>query len=259
MTSDIQESHNRYIQIENVSKRFGANTVLDGVDLTIKKGESIVIIGQSGTGKSVLLKNLIRLMSPDSGRILFDGVDIETLKGPDLVAYRQRFGMLFQSSALFDSMSVERNVGLGLRESGKHSEAAIKLIVHEKLEMVGLADTGTKFPSELSGGMCKRIGLARAIASEPEVLLYDEPTTGLDPITAEVINDMIVDVNTKLKVTSIAVTHDMKSALKIADRIVFLYQGKIEFDGSPQEVRNTDNPALKQFVYGRSDGPIQVR
>jgi phospholipid/cholesterol/gamma-HCH transport system ATP-binding protein len=248
-----------FIQIENLHKSFDHSPVLNGVNLEIDRGESIVIIGQSGCGKSVLLKHLIRLMEPDEGQVFFDGVDIETLYGERLVTVRQRFGMLFQSAALFDSLTVAENVGLGLKESRRFRQTEIDEIVGEKLEMVGLAGSAEKYPAELSGGMRKRVGLARAIANNPEVLLYDEPTTGLDPITADIINDLIVDLNTKLKVTSVAVTHDMKSAFKIANRIVMLYEGKIEIDGTPEEIKNTPNEVVKQFITGKAHGPIQVR
>ncbi|HVP07586.1 MAG TPA: ABC transporter ATP-binding protein [Candidatus Acidoferrum sp.] len=248
-----------FFQIVNLKKSFGQQVVLDGLTFDINKGESIVVIGQSGTGKSVLLKHLIRLLEPDAGKILFDGTDISTLEGKQLVAMRRRFGMLFQSAALFDSLTVGENVGLGLKETGKLRDKQIDDVVLSKLEMVGLADTADKYPAELSGGMRKRVGLARAIANDPEVLLYDEPTTGLDPITADVINDLIVDLNQKLNVTSVAVTHDMTSAFKIADRIVMLYAGKVEFDGRPDDVRRSTNDIVRQFISGSASGPIQVR
>ncbi|MDD5425497.1 MAG: ABC transporter ATP-binding protein [candidate division Zixibacteria bacterium] len=251
--------HNNLIQIENLHKRFNDLPVLNGVNLSIGKGESIVVIGQSGCGKSVLLKHLIRLMEPDEGRVFFDGENIAEFMGDSLVSFRRRFGMLFQSAALFDSLTVAQNVGLGLKESRRFKDEQIDEIVIEKLEMVGLASSADKYPAELSGGMRKRVGLARAIANNPEVLLYDEPTTGLDPITADIINDLIVELNTRLKVTSVAVTHDMKSAFKIADRIVMLYEGRIEFDATPDAVRTTDNPVVKQFITGQARGPIQVR
>lgn len=247
------------IRIENLSKSFGSNRVLDHLTLSIGRGESIAIIGQSGTGKSVLLKHLIRLLEPDEGRIYFDDQDISKLHGDDLVAMRRRYGMLFQSAALFDSLTVEENVGLGLQESGDYNQSEIDIIVQDKLELVGLSASAESNPSELSGGMRKRVGLARAIAGSPEVLLYDEPTTGLDPITADVINDLIVSLNQRLLVTSIAVTHDMTSAYKIADRIVMLYQGRIEFDGTPEQIKVSSNPIVRQFVTGRAVGPIQVR
>jgi len=246
------------IQIENLKKRFNSLQVLDGVNLDIMRGQSIVIIGQSGCGKSVLLKHLIRLLDPDEGRVLFDDEDISELSSRQLIEMRRRFGMLFQSAALLDSLTVEENVGLGLKESRMHTEGQIKQIVAQKLEMVGLIGAGHKRSAELSGGMRKRVGLARAIANSPEVLLYDEPTTGLDPIKADMIDDLIVQLNSRLNVTSVAVTHDMKSAFKIADRIVMLHGGKIEFDGSPAEVRATDNEVVQQFISGSSVGPIKM-
>ena len=247
------------IRVENLHKSFGSNKVIDGLTLSIGQGESIVIIGQSGTGKSVLLKHLIRLLEPDDGRIYFDNKDISKLHDDNLVAMRRRYGMLFQSAALFDSLTVAENVGLGLQESGKYLKSEIDIIVNDKLDMVGLSASAEKYPAELSGGMRKRVGLARAIAASPDVLLYDEPTTGLDPITADVINDLIVSLNQRLLVTSIAVTHDMTSAFKIADRIVMLYQGRIEFDGTPEQIKVSSNPIVRQFVTGRATGPIQVR
>jgi len=246
------------IQIRGLVKRFQSLDVLCGVDLKVNVGESIVIIGQSGCGKSVLLKHLVRLLEPDEGSVEFDGVDISGLSGPDLIAMRRRFGMLFQSAALFDSLTVAENVGLGLREGRLHRADEIERLVQEKLEMVGLSDAGEKYPAELSGGMRKRVGLARAIAASPEVLLYDEPTTGLDPIRADMINDLIVELNNRLNVTSIAVTHDMTSAFKIADRIVMLYQGRVEFDGRPDEIKHSDNGIVKQFITGSASGPIRV-
>ena len=248
-----------FIQIENLYRSFGPQQVLRGVDLEISQGEAIAVIGQSGCGKSVLLKHLMRLMDPDEGRIFIDGRDIAELDHGELVALRQRFGMLFQSAALFDSLTVEENVGLALREKRLVPEREVHDLVIGKLELVGLASSAEKYPAELSGGMRKRVGLARAIAHDPEILLYDEPTTGLDPITSDVINDLIVELNEKLHVTSIAVTHDMRSAFKIANRIVMLYQGVVEFDGSPDEVRRTDNQIVRQFISGEAKGPIQVR
>lgn len=246
------------IQFEQVVKSFGYLRVLNGVDLQVRAGESICVIGLSGSGKSVMLKHLIRLVEPDSGRILFEGDDIGQFDSEQLVTMRRRFGMLFQGAALLDSMTVAENVGLGLLESRQFTPEQIDEIVNEKLEMVGMADTKGKLPAELSGGMRKRIGLARAIATNPDVMLYDEPTSGLDPVTSDVIDDLIVELNQKLHVTSITVTHDMRSAFKIADRIVMLYGGKVEFDGTPDEVRNTPNPILQQFISGSAQGPIRV-
>ena len=247
-----------FIQINNLHKSFENPPVLKGVNLEIKQGESIVIIGQSGCGKSVLLKNMIWLLQPDKGDIIFDNANLSTMSSKEINKLRRRFGMLFQSAALFDSLTVEENVGLGLRESWQYTSLEIKDLVNEKLALVGLNGANEKYPSELSGGMRKRVGLARAIAHNPEVILYDEPTTGLDPISADMIDDLIVDLYRKLKVTSVAVTHDMKSAFKIADRIVMLYQGKIEFDGSPDEIKVTDNEVVQQFITGSATGPIQV-
>lgn len=247
-----------FIQIERLTKSFKQKRVLDGISLDIRRGESICIIGLSGSGKSVMLKHLMRLMEPDEGRILFDGQDIGELDGEDLVTMRRRFGMLFQGAALLDSMTVAENVGLGLTESRKYTEEQIEERVMAKLELVGMVDAAEKLPSELSGGMRKRVGLARAIATDPEVMLYDEPTSGLDPVTSDVIDDLIVALNQKLHVTSVTVTHDMRSAFKIADRIVMLYGGQIEFDGSPEQIRSNTNPVVQQFIAGSAQGPIRV-
>ena len=244
--------------IEKLHKAFDGLQVLSGVDINIKRGESLVIIGQSGCGKSVLLKHIIKLLEPDRGRVLFDGQDLADLKTDQITALRRRVGMLFQSAALFDSLDVSENVGLGLKESRRYDANRISDIVREKLELVGLTSAAEKRPAELSGGMRKRVGLARAIAYDPEVLLYDEPTTGLDPITADIIDDLILNLNRKLNVTSLAVTHDMKSAFKIADRIIMLYQGRVEFDGSPDEIRQSSNAVVKQFITGSSSGPIHI-
>jgi phospholipid/cholesterol/gamma-HCH transport system ATP-binding protein len=246
-----------YIRIADVHKSFHGQKVLRGVTLNIRKGEAIAIIGQSGCGKSVLLKHLIRLLEPDKGDIVFDDHSLGDLTNKELTGVRQRFGMLFQSAALFDSMTVEENVGLGLTEQRLLPKDQIHDRVMEKLELVRLASAAHKYPAELSGGMRKRVGLARAIANDSEVLLYDEPTTGLDPITSDVINNLIVELNEKLKVTSIAVTHDMRSAFKIADRIVMLHGGRVEFDGTPDETRNSTNPIVAQFIRGEAHGPIE--
>jgi phospholipid/cholesterol/gamma-HCH transport system ATP-binding protein len=246
------------IEVQGLYKSFGEQEVLKGVDLSINKGDSVSIIGRSGSGKSVLIKHFIRLMEPDRGKVIVFGRDINQLKYKNVVRTRLRFGMLFQSAALFDSMTVAENVGLGLRESRKHSQEEIDEIVQEKLGLVGLQDAAEKYPAELSGGMRKRAGLARAIAHGPEVLLYDEPTTGLDPITADVIDDLIVDLNTKLSVTSVVVTHDMKSAFKISSRVIMLYQGKVQFDGTPDELQKTDDAVVRQFVEGSARGPILI-
>jgi len=246
------------IVIENLHKSFDSQQVLRGVDISINRGDSVVIIGQSGCGKSVLVKHLIRLLVPDDGRVIFDGEDISGFDFRELTKFRRRFGMLFQSAALFDSMTVEENVGLGLKESRRYSKREVKDIVDEKLEMVGLQGANDKEPAQLSGGMRKRVGLARAIAASPEVLLYDEPTTGLDPIMADMINELIVNLREKLHVTSIVVTHDMQSVFKVADKIIMLHDGRACFEGTPEEVKSTDNAIVRQFITGSATGPIAV-
>jgi len=244
------------IRIEGVRKGFRSQDVLKGVDIEIEKGESLVIIGKSGCGKSVLLKLLIGLLKPDAGRIWVDDREVTALDKHDLFALRTRFGMLFQGAALFDSMTVGENVSLGLREHTKKPEREIREIVRERLEHVGLdaGIVGLK-PAALSGGMRKRVGLARALAMNPQYMLYDEPTTGLDPLTGDVINDLIVSLREKYNVTSITVTHDMKSAFKIADSIAMLHDGRVIFRGSVAETQNTDNPIVSNFVTG-GDGVL---
>lgn len=244
------------IELLDIHKSFDENHVLLGASLKVQRGESMVVIGGSGSGKSVLLKHIIGLLRPDSGSVFVDSADISQLDEDGLNETRKKFGMLFQSAALFDSMSVWENVGFGLKRHTRMSEPAIKEIVVGKLKTVGLVGVEDKMPSDLSGGMRKRVGLARAIAMEPEIILYDEPTTGLDPIMADVINELIIKMREKLNVTSVAITHDMKSAYKIADTIAMLYNGVIIDRGSPDEIRNTSNPVVRQFIEGRADGPI---
>ncbi|MBI5141388.1 MAG: ABC transporter ATP-binding protein [Nitrospirae bacterium] len=246
------------IHIEGLSKSFGRKQVLDGLELDVMRGESMVVIGGSGTGKSVLIKHIIGLLKPDSGRIYVDGHDVLSLGEHDLGELRKKFGMLFQNAALFDSFSVWENVGFGLKQHTRLSSAEVRKVASEKLRMVGLAGIEDLMPSELSGGMRKRVGLARAIAMEPEVIFYDEPTTGLDPIMADVINELIVDLRKKLKVTSISITHDMASAYKIADRIAMLYKGRIIEVGTVDEIRNTSNEIVRQFITGSAVGPITM-
>jgi phospholipid/cholesterol/gamma-HCH transport system ATP-binding protein len=244
------------IEIRGLSKRFGTKVVLDGVDLKVPGGKNTVVIGGSGTGKSVLIKCVVGLLQPDGGEILVDGEDITRMREAERVRVRQKFGMLFQGAALFDSMDVGENVAFALRRLKAHPDRHIRQVVEEKLSMVGLREIQSLMPAELSGGMKKRVGLARAIASEPDILLYDEPTTGLDPIMADVINDLIIALRETLGVTSITITHDMASAYKIADQIAMLYKGKIVAVGTPDEIRNTENPIVAQFVQGRARGPI---
>jgi phospholipid/cholesterol/gamma-HCH transport system ATP-binding protein len=247
------------IKLVNLYKDFDDNQVLRGVDLEIKKGESMAVIGRSGSGKSVLLKHIIGLMKPDRGKIIVDGVDVTALNGKDMNEFRKRFGMLFQGAALFDSMTIGDNVAFPLREHTKMHEREIKEKVKEKLELVGLKNVENLFSSELSGGMKKRVGLARAIAIEPQILLYDEPTAELDPVLTDSINGLIVEMREKLNVTTVVITHDMVSAYKIADRIAMLYQGKIIALGTPDEIKNSENPVVKQFVTGSAAGPISVK
>jgi phospholipid/cholesterol/gamma-HCH transport system ATP-binding protein len=239
-------------------KSFGRNNVLDGVDLQIKRGESMVVIGGSGVGKSVLIKNIIGLLKPDAGSIWVEKVLVNTLSESEIRKMRMKFGMLFQYAALFDSMTVGDNVGFALARHAKISKAEIEERVAECLALVGLTGVEHLYPAELSGGMKKRVGLARAIAMKPKILLYDEPTTGLDPIMSDAINNLIIRLREKLEVTSIAITHDMVSAYKIADRIAMLYKGKIIEIGTPAEIKKTKNPFVRQFISGSAEGPIQT-
>lgn len=247
------------IEIVNLKKYFGDKPVLRDVNLTIEPGDRIVIMGRSGCGKSVLLKHIIGLIQPDSGKVIIDGTDIIGLKQKQLYEIRKKFGMLFQASALFDSMTVEENVGLALSEHTKLTYREIKYKVQENLERVGLPHIGPMMPSELSGGMKKRVGLARALAMDPSYILYDEPTTGLDPIMADIIDSMILEIGSSLNVTSIIVTHDIKSAFKTGSRIAMLHRGVIHFDGSVSDVKNTTDPVLRQFIEGSKEGPIKPR
>lgn len=244
------------IAIQGVSKSFGPKKVLDETDLWIRRGETIVIIGRSGEGKSVLLKNIVRLLEPEAGQIWVEGEEVTALAKQPLMALRKRFGMLFQGAALFDSFTICDNIGLGLTEHTNWEKARIRERACECLAMVGLDNVEDKLPSALSGGMKKRAGLARAIVMEPQYILYDEPTTGLDPITSDAINDLIIKLQRELRVTSIVVTHDMHSAFKVADRIAMLRAGKIVFVGTVDEVKTTDHPMVRQFIEGSAQGPL---
>jgi phospholipid/cholesterol/gamma-HCH transport system ATP-binding protein len=244
------------IEITNLCKSFGSLQVLRGVNLSVEKGESMTVIGGSGSGKSVLIKHIIGLLFPDRGQVKVDGQVLNELDEEGLNDVRKKFGMLFQGAALFDSLTVWENVGFGLKQHTKMSDQEIRAIATQKLALVGLKDVEDKMPVDLSGGMKKRVGLARAIAMDPQIILYDEPTTGLDPITADAINDLIVGLRKKLGVTSVAITHDMHSAYKISDRIAMLYKGEIQEIGTPDEIKGTTNPIVKQFITGSAVGPI---
>ncbi len=246
------------IKIYNLHKSLGGKEVLRGVNLYIQRGQITVIIGGSGSGKTVLLRHIIGLMKPDRGSIVVDGVDITKLTDKELNEFRMKFGMLFQSSALFDSLTVGENVGFPLLEHTSLSKGEINSRVREKLALVGLHGVEHLMPAELSGGMRKRVGLARAIIREPEIILYDEPTTGLDPIMVDAINTLIMDLQHKLNITTVVVTHDMASTFRIAHRIAMLYGGKIIAEGSPEEIQGATDPVVQQFIQGLAEGPIRV-
>jgi phospholipid/cholesterol/gamma-HCH transport system ATP-binding protein len=241
------------IELRNVSKRFGALQVLDGVDLSLRRGETTVVIGESGTGKSVLLKHIVGLLHPDSGEIWFDGQRIDTMNEQALVPIRRRMGFLFQMGALFDSMTVGENVGFPLEEHSRLKPGEIQSVVDEKLRMVGLGGLQDRKPGQISGGQKKRVALARAIALDPEVVFYDEPTTGLDPVRADVINELILKLKREMQVTGIVVTHDMVSAFKIGDRILMLNRGRIIADAVPEWYKTCDDPRVRRFVDGRAN------
>ncbi len=244
------------LQLINIHKSFGKQKVLKGVSLEIERGELFYIIGKSGEGKSVLLKHMIGLLKPDKGKVLIEGEDINEVEGKEAIKLRRKIGMVFQYGALFDSMNVFENVAFPLREHFKYSEKKIREIVREKLSLVDLGGVEEKMPSELSGGMRKRVALARALALNPEILLYDEPTTGLDPVLTEEIDQLISSTREKLGVTSVVVSHDIWSVIKYADRVAFLSEGRIEFLGTPQEFLTSDNPLVKRFICARLEESV---
>ena len=247
------------IQLSGVHKRFGSKIVLDGIDLSVNPGESLVIIGGSGTGKSVMLKSVLGLIKPDKGSIKVDGQETTRMGSAAREAVNRKFGMLFQGAALFDSLKVWENVAFALIQGRGMSRTKAKDIALQKLAKVGLGpEVGELSPSELSGGMQKRVGLARAIAAEPEIIFFDEPTTGLDPIMSDVINDLIVDTVKDLGVTTMSITHDMASARKIADKLAMIYKGKIIWTGSKADIDKSGNPYVDQFIHGRAEGPIKM-
>ncbi|MDD3642260.1 MAG: ABC transporter ATP-binding protein [Candidatus Krumholzibacteria bacterium] len=246
------------IELRGVRKRFGRQEVLGGIDLSIGACETLVIIGRSGCGKSVLLKHITGLIRPDEGRILFHGEDITQFGRKSLFEMRMHFGMLFQGAALFDSMTVGENVALPLVKHSAMTDEEIRRTALDKLRLVGLPDVWDMYPAQLSGGMKKRVGLARAVVMDPQVVLYDEPTTGLDPIMADVINVLIRSLQKELDITSVVVTHDIKSAYKVGDRLAMLHEGRIIFSGTPEETARTGDETVRQFIEGRAEGPIRA-
>jgi phospholipid/cholesterol/gamma-HCH transport system ATP-binding protein len=248
------------ISARGVVKTFGTRHVLRGIDLDVQDGETLVIIGGSGCGKSTFLKSVIGLVRPDAGSIEVDGMDITRLKEDvELAEYRRKFGYAFQEGALFDSLTVWENVTFGLKYLTDIPASKYRQIAQERLALVGLKDVSDMKPAQLSGGMKKRVSLARAIAAEPKYILYDEPTTGLDPIMSDIISDLILDLKKKLGVTAIAVTHDMKSACKVGDRIAMLHEGRVLQVDTPARILKTEDPRVRQFVEGRSEGPIHMK
>ena len=248
-----------HIELKDVRKSFGPKHVLNGINLSVDRGHSLVVIGGSGTGKSVMLKCILGLLQPDSGSITVGGKSVVGLRGAERDQLMRRFGMLFQGAALFDSIPVWENVAFGLIQGQKMPREQAREIAYAKLGQVGLgAEVGELFPAELSGGMQKRVGLARAIAADPEIIFFDEPTTGLDPIMADVINDLIVSSVKQLGATTVSITHDMASARKIADDIAMIYKGEIIWQGPADTVDNSGHDHVEQFIHGRADGPIQM-
>jgi phospholipid/cholesterol/gamma-HCH transport system ATP-binding protein len=248
-----------HVILRGVRKSFGPKHVLNGIDIEVGRGRSLVVIGGSGTGKSVMLKCILGILKPDAGEIIVAGENAVGLKGEARDKYLSRFGMLFQGSALFDSLSVWENVAFGLIQGRGMARAKAKEVAIDKLAQVGLtADVGALYPAELSGGMQKRVALARAIAADPEIIFFDEPTTGLDPIMADVINNLIVDCVKTIGATTISITHDMASARKIADDIAMIHKGEIIWRGEANKVNASGNAYVDQFIHGRADGPIQM-
>ena len=247
------------IELRNVCKRFGKKVVLDGINLTVPKGESLVVIGGSGTGKSVMIKCVLGIIRPDSGEILVDGKNVLKMDAGEREKTLRKFGMLFQGAALFDSLPVWENVAFGLIQGRKTPRKKAKDIAIEKLAKVGLgAEVGELYPAELSGGMQKRVGLARAIATEPEIIFFDEPTTGLDPIMGSVIDELIVKCVRELGATTLSITHDMHSARKIADHVAMIYKGEIIWHGKAADIDHSGNPYVDQFIKGSAEGPIKM-
>lgn len=244
------------IEIIDLYKSFGNEAVLKGVNLYIEKGKITVIIGGSGSGKTVFLRHIIGLVKPDSGKVIVDGIDMTSLNQREMDKIMTKFAMVFQNAALFDSLSVEENVGFYLKEHTKLTDDEIYEKVTHSLKQVGLDNTHKKNPSELSGGMRKRVGIARALIMKPDIILYDEPTTGLDPITTDIIDNLIISTTKSIGATAIVVSHGITEMFKIADKIAMLYKGKVLEYGTPDEIKNTKNPILDQFISGKAEGPI---
>ncbi len=255
----MDEQKEPILELAGVSKRFGDIVVIDDLNLAVMPGETLVIMGSSGCGKSTTLRMMIGDLEPSEGQARMFGVDLAAASDAELNSVRKRFGILFQSGALFNSMTVADNIALPMREHTSLDENVIRIMVKMKLELVGLRDFENLMPSQLSGGMKKRVGLARAVALDPEILFYDEPTAGLDPIATAVTDQLVIDLSKKLGVTSIVVTHDMTSAFRIADRMAMLYRGKLIALGPPDEIRNSDDERVRQFIEGLADGPIPLR
>lgn len=251
-------SQSPIIELKDLSKSFGSFQVLNRLNLALEKDRVNIIIGRSGGGKSVLIKHIIGLMKPDSGQVLVKGRDIVPMNERQLAGIRQNFGMLFQEAALFDSFNVMDNIAFPLKEHTRKSRAEIEDIVQTKLASVGLSEMGLKMPSELSGGMRKRVGLARALVMEPEIVLFDEPTSGLDPVMSAAINELILRTRQEFMATCVVISHDIQASLEIADRIFMLYQGKIIASGSPGEIRDSRDPVVRQFIRGEASGPIKI-
>ena len=240
------------IRLDNISKAFGDKHVLDGFSLEVNEGETVALIGFSGSGKSVAIKHIVGLLEPDAGTVFVDGKEVPALTRRELYALRANIGYVFQFAALFDSLSIGDNVAMGLRKQGQLSEPEIEQRVSEALSLVDLPDTQARFPAELSGGMRKRVGIARGIALRPKYILYDEPTTGLDPVTTAVIDELMIRMQKQLGVTGVVVTHDMKSAYRVASRIAMLYEGRVQQVGTVAEIQNTTDPVVRQFIEGRA-------
>lgn len=241
------------IRLIDVHKAFGPKEVLTGFTLDVNEGETVAIIGSSGSGKSVAIKHIVGLLEPDKGTVWVDGLEVPKLTRPELYALRAKIGYVFQFAALFDSMTIGENVAMGLRKEGKLAERDIQRRVSESLELVDLPNVETTMPAELSGGMRKRVGIARAIARRPKYILYDEPTTGLDPVTSAVIDELMVRTREKLKVTSIVITHDMRSAYRVGSRIAMLYEGTVRQVGTVDEIQHTSDPVVRQFIEGKAN------